>query len=83
MIQMIQMIQGFQGPSRWPGEAGDERSVEQARVLYRRMLAGWVMDLLALRRSGRYDPSWQGADSRSTPGAGAGSEPDGSMSQAA
>ena len=80
---MIQMIQGFQGPSRWPGEAGHERSVEQARVLYRRMLAGWVMDLLALRRSGRYDPSWQGADSRSTPGAGAGSEPDGSMSQAA
>ena len=78
---MIQMIQGFQGPSRWPGVAGDIPSVEQARVLYRRMLAGWVMDLLALRRSGRYDPSWQGADSRST--AGAGSEPDGSMSQAA
>ncbi len=55
------------------------RSVEQARLLYRRTLAGWVVDLLALRRSGRYDPSWQGADSRSTPG----SEPDGSMSQAA
>ncbi len=73
----------FQGPSRWPGAVGDVRSLEQARLLYRRMLAGWVMDLLALRRSGRYDPSWQGADSRSTPGAGAGSEPDGSMSQAA
>ena len=71
----------FQGSSRWPGVAGDVRSVEQARLLYRRLLAAWVVDLLALRRSGRYDPSWQGADSRST--AGAGSEPDGSMSQAA
>ena len=75
------MFQGFQGPSRWPGAAADVRSVEQARFLYRRLLAGWVMDLLALRRSGRYDPSWQGADSRSTPGVG--SEPDGSMSEAA
>ena len=76
----VPMIQGFQGPSRWPGAVGDVRSLEQARLLYRRMLAGWVMDLLALRRSGRYDPSWQGADSRSP---GAGSEPDGSMSEAA
>ena len=71
----------FQDPSGWPGATGDVRSVEQARLLYRRTLAGWVVDLLALRRSGRYDPSWQGADSRLTPGAG--SEPDGSMSQAA
>ncbi len=75
------MIQMLQAPARWPGAAGDNRSAEQVRLLYRRTLAGWVVDLLALRRSGRYDPSWQGADSRSTPGAGAG--PDGSMSRAA
>ncbi len=77
----------LQSPARGPRAAGDGRSVEQVRLLYRRTLAGWVVDLLALRRSGRYDPSWQRADSRSTPGAGpgagAGSEPDGSMSQAA
>ena len=71
----------FQSPVRWPGAAGGGRSVGQVRLLYRRTLAGWVVDLLALRRSGRYDPSWQRADSRSTPGAGAG--PDGSMSRAA
>ena len=36
-------------------------AVDDARRLFQRTLAGWAIDLLELRRSGRHEASWHGA----------------------
>jgi len=41
-----------------PTPAEAQRTVEQARSLYQRILATWVCDLLTLRKAGLVTPGW-------------------------
>ena len=44
-----------------PAAADAERAVTEARRLFQRTLAAWVVDLLALRRAGLDQPVWNAA----------------------
>jgi hypothetical protein len=48
-------------PGRPIPEVAADAAVLQARRLFERALAGWVMDLLALRRAGLNQPAWNAA----------------------
>jgi len=48
--------------------AGCDPAVREARALYRRVLAGWAFDSLALRRVGLDRPSFRGWDDEAEPG---------------